>query len=74
MKTVLIILGLLLAALLLCLGVAVIRTLILPLKQTHYELSEDTDRVDSYADKLSKMVQVETISDRADPEAWLGEF
>ena len=67
MKTVLIILGLLLAALLLCLGVAVIRTLILPLKQTHYELSEDTDRVDSYANKLSKMVQVETISDRADP-------
>ena len=67
MKIVLIILGLLLAALLLCLGVAVIRTLTLPLKQTHYELSEDTDRVDSYANKLSKMVQVETISDRADP-------
>ena len=67
MKILLIILGLLLAALLLCLGVAVIRTLTLPQKQTHYELSEDTHRVDAYAEKLSKMVQVETISDRADP-------
>ena len=67
MPAILTILGLLLAALVLCLGIAVIRTLTLPQKQTYYELSQDSQRVDAYAEKLSKMVQMETISDRADP-------
>ena len=56
-----------LAALLACLLVAVIRTLMLPKKQTSFTLSEDTKRIDTYSEKLSRMVQVETISDRNDP-------
>ena len=59
---------LLLGALLACLLIAVIRALALPKKQTSYALSEDTDRIDTYSDKLSRMVQIETISDRNDPE------
>lgn len=53
---------LLLGALLVCLLIAVIRTLLLPKKQTSYALSEDTARIDTYSEKLSRMVQVETIS------------
>ena len=59
---------LLLGALLICLLVAVIHTLLLPKKQTSYSLSEDKERVDTYAEKLSRMVQIETISDRNDPD------
>lgn len=58
---------LLLGALLICLLIAVIRTLLLPKKQTSYSLSDDKERVDTYAEKLSRMVQIETISDRNDP-------
>lgn len=47
--------------------VAVIRTLLMPRKATRYDRSDDTVRIDAYAQKLSTMVQVETISDRADP-------
>ena len=54
-------LGLLLAALL----VALVRTLTLKTKKTDYRLSDDQQRIDDYAGKLSKMVQVETISDRS---------
>ncbi len=64
---ILIILGVAVTLLLLCLLVAVIRTLLLPKKQTEYHLSEDTARINAYAAKLSKMVQMETISDRNDP-------
>ena len=53
--------------LLLCLGVAVIRTLRMPRKENAYRPSGDTERCNSYADKLSRMVQTETISDRNDP-------
>ena len=49
-------------------AVAAVRTLTIPQKVTEYKLSDDTARVDAYAEKLSAMVQVETISDRADPE------
>jgi len=66
------ILLLLLAILLCCLLIAVIRTLALPKKQTSFELSEDTERIDTYAKKLSRMVQIETISDRNDTE--IGKF
>ncbi len=58
----------LLGILVLCLLVAVVRTLMLPRKKTEYALSNDTARMDVYAEKLSKMVQMETISDRADPD------
>lgn len=53
--------------LLLCLLTAVIRTLLLPGKHTEFHLSDDKDRCDLYAGKLSRMVQMETISDRNDP-------
>ena len=55
-----------LAVLLVCLSIAVIRTLLLPKKKTSFQLSDDTARIDAYAEKLSRMVQMETISDRAD--------
>lgn len=67
LKIILTLLAIALVALLLCLLIAVIRTLMLPKKQISYKLSEDSGRIDTYADKLSRMVQVETISDRADP-------
>lgn len=47
--------------------IAVIRTLLLPKKHSSYSLSEDTKRVESYSEKLSRMVQAETISDRDNP-------
>ncbi len=56
------------AALAAVLAAAVIRTLAMPRRVTEYKLSEDAARMDAYADKLSQMVQVETISDRADPQ------
>ncbi len=67
MGAVITILLLLLGVLLVCLLVAVIRTLTLPKKQTSFSLSEDTARIDVYSEKLSRMVQIETISDRNDP-------
>lgn len=63
----LIILFILLSILLLCLLAALFRTLMLPRKKTEFHLSEDSERIASYAQKLSRMVQVETISDREDP-------
>ena len=62
-----IVLGLL-AALMAALLVAVIRTLMLPRKQTSYVPSMDEKRINEYAQKLSRMVQVETISDRSKAE------
>lgn len=62
------ILLLLVGVLLACLLIAVIRTLMLPKKQTSFALSEDTKRIDDYSKKLSRMVQIETISDRNDQE------
>lgn len=59
--------GILICLLLICLAAALIRTLFLPRKKTDFHLSEDTARCDLYAEKLSRMVQVETISDRNDP-------
>lgn len=57
----------LVAVLVVLLLIAVVRTLLLPRKKTEYALSDDTARVDLYAEKLSRMVRMETISDRADP-------
>ena len=52
------------AALVVALLIAVLRTLAMPHKQTNYVPSTDEKRISEYADKLSRMVQVETISDR----------
>jgi len=62
MKALLWIILALLAALIVCLLIAVVRTLTLKRKKTDYRLSEDEARKDAYAQKLSRMVQVETIS------------
>lgn len=56
----------LLAIIVLLIAVAVLRTLFLPKKKTVYELSKDTERVREYSEKLSKMVQLETVSSRND--------
>ena len=48
--------------------VAVLRTVLLKKKTAEYELSKDTARIDEYSKKLSKMIQVETVSHREDPE------
>lgn len=58
---------LLLSALSFCLFIAVVRTLLLPQKETSFRLSEDTARIEAYSEKLSRMVQIETISNRNDP-------
>lgn len=67
MKVLLIVLISLLSLVLLLLLAAVIRTLLLPRRSTSLKLSEDKARIDEYAEKLSRMVQVETVSDRNDP-------
>ena len=56
----LILFSLLIAALV----IAVLRTLALPRRQTGYVPSADEKRINEYAQKLSRMVQAETISDR----------
>ena len=56
-----------LGVLVLLLAVAAIRTAMIPVKVTDYRLSDDDARVDAYAEKLSKMVQEETISYRDNP-------
>lgn len=52
----------------LCLLAAVIRTWMMPRKQTSYSLSEDQDRMEVYGEKLSRMVQMETVSSRNDAD------
>ena len=68
--TLLKIIGVVLGALLLLILICIIRTLSLPSKTTHYEESKDEERIDLYAKKLQKMIQVETVSDpkKADPD------
>ena len=48
--------------------IAVLRTLLLKPKTTSFALSSDTERIDAYSQKLSKMVQFETVSSRDDPQ------
>ena len=62
---ILLILVLLLAAAVLA---AVIRTLMLEKKSTFFEFSKDGARVEEYSKKLSRMVQVETVSVRGEPQ------
>lgn len=58
----------LLALLAVLLGIAALRTLKLETKETDYQPSCDEKRIQAYAEKLSKMVQVETISHRGEAE------
>lgn len=58
----------LLAILLVLLLAAVVRTLLLKEKTTSFSLSEDQARIDEYSEKLSRMIQVETVSHRDCPE------
>jgi len=63
-------LGLLLAVLVVCLGVAVIRTLMMkptPAKTAMPPVS-DPERARVYGEKLSAMVRIETVSSRFDPD------
>ncbi len=50
------------------LTIAVIRTLLLPKKTSIYKGSDDLQRSNDYALKLQKMIQVETVSSRDDPD------
>ena len=59
-----IILCLLLAFVCFILAVVVIRTLCVKTKTTSFEMSRDSLRIDNYSEKLSQMVQCETISSR----------
>ncbi|MDO5440890.1 MAG: M20/M25/M40 family metallo-hydrolase [Erysipelotrichaceae bacterium] len=60
--------GLVLAVIIVLLIIAIIRTLLLEKKTTYYEYSKDKKRSMEYGKKLSKMIQVETVSHRDDPE------
>ena len=48
--------------------VAVIKTLLIKPKKTTFEFSKDQKRIDEYSEILSKMIQVETVSTREDPQ------
>lgn len=54
--------------LVLALCIAFIRTLLLPLKKSIYTGSSDEKRNEEYALKLQKMIQVETVSIRGEPD------
>ncbi|MCQ2427321.1 MAG: M20/M25/M40 family metallo-hydrolase [Clostridia bacterium] len=53
-----------LAVLLVLVLIAVVRTLFLKKKTSYYEMSEDTERINLYAEKLAEMVRYETVSVR----------
>ncbi len=57
---------LVLVAVIVLLLIAVLRTLFMQKKKTFYEHSKDDKRLSTYAEKLSKMVQLETVSNRND--------
>ncbi len=48
--------------------IAVLRTRKMPHKTTDYALSNQEDRMAAYALKLSQMVQIETVSERGNPQ------
>ena len=54
------------ALILLLLLIAVLRTIFIKKKESSYEYSTDTSRINLYASKLSKMIQYETISVRGE--------
>ncbi|MDO4940709.1 MAG: M20/M25/M40 family metallo-hydrolase [Erysipelotrichaceae bacterium] len=48
--------------------IAVVRTLLIGSKTATYVYSKDTERIDEYSNKLSKMIQYETVSNPDNPE------
>ena len=56
------------AAIALPLSAAVIRTLLIPSKSADYKPAPDEKRTAAYAEKLSKMVQYETVSEQGNPQ------
>lgn len=62
MKTILSIIGILLGILLVCLCIALVRTLLTPAKVSEYKAPEADERAMDYAKKLSAMVQCDTTS------------
>lgn len=56
------------AAIVLPLSAAVIRTLLIPSKSADYKPAPDEKRTAAYAEKLSKMVQYETVSEQGNPQ------
>ncbi len=48
--------------------IALIRTLLISNKETSYKYSKDKKRINLYSDKLSKLIQYETISYRDKPD------
>lgn len=62
--------GIVLAVIIILLLICILRTLMLPTKTTYYEESKDEIRINEYAEKLQKMIMVETVSyrDKPDPE------
>ena len=62
------IIGILLLIIIVLLAIAVFRTYRLEEKKTYYEYSKDIKRSKKYGEKLSKMIQVETVSHRGNPE------
>lgn len=58
----------LLGVIVLLLLIALVRTLCIPQKSASYSPVDDKQREESYADKLSKMVQVETVSKRGEAQ------
>ena len=65
---ILIVLAVLLGSLLLCLLVAVVRTLCTPQKTAQYTPAPSPERTQQYAQQLSRLVQHETISSRDDAQ------
>lgn len=62
------IIGIILLAILIIFFIVVIRTSMLKTKTTSYEYSKDEKRSLEYGKKLAKMIQVETVSHRDNPE------
>ena len=57
-----------LAAILVLLLIALIRTLMMPKKVSDYRPNPDPKRTDEYAQKLSRMIQYDTVSTSEDPQ------
>lgn len=56
------------ACLVILLLVAIVRPLLLKSKSTSFTLSHDRERIVEYSEKLSRMIQYETVSHRGNPE------
>ena len=69
MKYVLFIILVLMAILATLLLIALVRTLFIKKKEAIYDMSQEADRVDTYAKKLQKMVQFETVSIRGEDQS-----